>query len=140
VPASSTLRAIADLDHRFENRRQEVYRNKRSVLIAHRLKRSGTDGQEFDVEIYLLPHRGNNPATEGSLLNVSEARYYFGRHWDSKVFVSRSRWDNFAVQVSAYGPFLCVAEIVFSDNSIAEQYRYIDFEMGMAAPIFSANG
>ena len=35
-----------------------------------------------------------------------------------------------AIATSAYGPFMCTAEIYFSDSHVAMVSRYIDFEMG----------
>jgi hypothetical protein len=66
----------------------------------------------------------------GSLKGVQSVDYYFGRHWESKVFTSRNRENRFAISTSAWAPFTCTARVNFTDGEHAFLHRFIDFEMG----------
>jgi hypothetical protein len=47
-----------------------------------------------------------------------------------RIFTSIDRANNFAISTSAYGPFVCTAEIHFADGTKIMAWRYIDFELG----------
>src|SRR5712691_13338489 len=42
--------------------RNTIYRDARNVFLAHTLRPSKKQGQRFDIAIYLVPHRSNDPA------------------------------------------------------------------------------
>jgi hypothetical protein len=107
--------------------RKGIYHESRQLLLAHRLLRSDSEDQIFDIYIYIIPH------FKGSLEGVSRVEYFFGPYWRNRVYVARNRFNGFSVRTSAYGPFLCTAWVYFSDN-VASLSRYIDFEMGASAP------
>jgi hypothetical protein len=70
------------------------------------------------------------PHKSASLAPVHRVEYYFGEYWHNRVFVASDRSTGFLVSTSAYGPFVCTAEVHFTDGAVAMLSRYIDFEMG----------
>ena len=116
-----------------DNGSREAHRNKlygecRGVMLVHRLQHSTSDGQLYDVLIYLIPHKTT------SFAGVSSVEYFFGSFWGDKVFPSQDRSRGFPIVTSAYGPFLCTAKVNFNDGTDVMLSRYIDFEMGNCAP------
>jgi hypothetical protein len=105
--------------------RERYYLPSRHVLLVHRIAPSKHPGMLYDVQIYLLPHRGR-----GTLANVSKVDYYFGKHWGNQIFICTDRGRGFPITTSAYGPFMCTAELTFTDGEKVMIGRYIDFEMG----------
>jgi hypothetical protein len=122
-----------DLDsQRWEERRQ-YYELSRNLLLVHRLAPSKKAGQLYDVLIYLMPHH----SSDATLAGVKQVEYFLGRSWANSIFTSVDRARGFAIATSAYGPFMCTAEIHFSDGKKVMVNRYIDFEMG---PLPSVEG
>lgn len=111
----------------FENPRQEIYQSSREIMLVHALRRSSSDNQLYDILVYVVPHK------KAFINNVVSVTYCFGRYFGHRTFTSRDKARNFAVATSAYGQMLCMALIRFADGHVAEQYRYIDFEMGDGA-------
>ena len=111
-------------DARYEERRK-YYEPNRGVFLVHRLAPSKKPNQLYDILIYLIPH---NDATLGCIQKVD---YYFGHHWNNRIFTSIDRAKGFAISTSAFGSFLCTAEIHFTDGKTEMIWRYIDFEMGI---------
>jgi hypothetical protein len=107
---------------RYEERRK-YYRPNRRVFLVHKIAPSSEPGQLYDILMYLVPHK------EASLTGIKKVDYYFGESW-GKIFTSIDRANGFPISTSAYGPFVCTAEIHFSDGDIQMVWRYIDFEMG----------
>jgi len=56
--------------------------------------------------------------------------YYFGKHWGNQIFTSIDRARDFVITTSAYGSFMCIAKLCFSDGEQVMINRYVDFEMG----------
>jgi hypothetical protein len=99
-------------------------------MLVHRLVKSVDKEQLYDIIIYLVPTKGN------TLVSVSKVEYFFGKHWANKIYPSVDRSRGFPVKTSAYGPFLCTAELHFIDGGPPVMlHRYIDFEMGAFAPV-----
>lgn len=119
------------VDPMLKHARERHYAETRNVMLVHRLFRSATPDQVYDVLIYLTPHG------EGSLASVVRAEYYFGRYWGYKVFDATDRSRGYPVLTSAYGTFLCACRVTFNDGAQAVLYRYIDFEMGAYAPLLA---
>lgn len=111
-------------DGRRWNQREQYYQPNRNIHIVHRIAPSGRPGMLYDIQIYLVPHNG------ATLVNVSRVEYYFGRHWGNQVFVCADRARSFAISTSAFGAFMCTAELFFTDGAQMIINRYIDFEMG----------
>ena len=103
-----------------------TYQPNRLVMLVHRIAPSEQAGQLYDILLYVIPH----PGSDATLVGVKRVAYYFGKSWGQNIFTSEDRARGFAVATSAYGPFMCTAEIQFSDGHVAMVSRYVDFEMG----------
>jgi hypothetical protein len=106
------------------NERGKYYKPNRDVFLVHRIKPSNDPNELYDIELYLLPHKS------ASLVPVQRVEYYFGKYWHDRIFVSTDRSSGFLVSTSAYGPFVCTAEVHFTDGDVVMLSRYVDFEMG----------
>jgi hypothetical protein len=125
------IRAVRkDTDERRHAQREQYYQPNRLLMLVHRVVASSKPGQLYDILIYLIPH----PTSDATLVGVTKVEYYFGKSWGQSIFTSVDRARGFAIATSAYGPFVCTAEIHFSDGEVATVARYIDFEMGGLGP------
>lgn len=107
--------------------RESIYRDTRGVFLAHSLQPSQRPGQEFDIFIYLIRHRSTD------FSDVSRADFFLGKHWGNKVFqVHPTSREPIGIRASAFGTFLCICRVTFTDGDEAILHRYIDFEMGRA--------
>jgi hypothetical protein len=120
----TTFEHRKDDDNERWSQREQYYKPNRNIQLVHRLAPSKLAGMLYDIEIYLIPHRG------GTLANLSSVDYYFGKHWDNQIFTSRDRSRSFAIVTSAFGAFMCTAKLVFTDGDEVMVSRYVDFEMG----------
>ena len=83
-----------------------------------------TEGQVADIVIYLHQH-GDGPLTNGTVKSVE---YHLGPKFSDKTIVSADANSDFRLEVSAYGPMLCVAFVNFDDGSSPLRLpRYINF-------------
>jgi len=108
--------------------RDGMYAHARGVMLVHRLFRSDTPGQHYDMLIYVIPHKST------SFASVAHVEYFLGSYWGNEIFTATDRAHGFPLRTSAYGPFLCTAHVHFTDRPPAILSRYIDFEMGQSAP------
>jgi hypothetical protein len=125
--AAQGANAIQEIDDSDRTRRQEraaIAMASRRVYVVHRLQTARNPTQLYDVVLYVIP------ASEGTLACVRSVEYFFGRFWGHRIFTSEDRSKSFPVTLSAYGPFLCTAKIVFTDGESYTMYRFVDFEMG----------
>jgi len=107
-----------------EKEREELYRRNRGLFLVHRWQASSTPGQIADIQIELRQH-GEGPLTQGLVKCVE---YHLGPRFARHTLVQSNGEENFRLEVSAYGPFLCLARVVFDDGSEpVELERYIDF-------------
>lgn len=103
--------------------RNEIYANNRGIFLTHVIKTSEVDGQEYDVFIYLLRHKSND------FSDIKYAEFFLGPYWDNLIFKATEENMGFiGISTSAYGTFLCMCRVTFTDNSQIEIHRYIDFE------------
>jgi hypothetical protein len=125
-----------DTDGRRWGQRRQYYEPNRNLQLVHRLAPSTKPDQLYDVLIYLVPH----PDSDATLASVKKVEYYFGKSWGNSIFTSTDRARGFAIATSAYGAFMCTAEIYFSDGGTIMVNRYIDFEMGAASKAGELDG
>ena len=112
-------------DGRRQRERADYYDRARRVMLVHRLSPSTEEGQLYDILIYVVP------AIQGSLASVAQVEYFFGAFgWKNQIFTAFDRSRGFPVLTAAYGPFLCTAEVTFTDGVSVMLHRFIDFEMG----------
>lgn len=117
-------------DGRRHAQREQYYQPNRLIMLVHRVSPSASRGQLYDILLYLMPH----PNSDATLLGVKQVEYYFGKSWNRSIFTSVDRARGFPISTSAYGPFMCTAEIEFVDGNKVMVSRYVDFEMGAAGP------
>ena len=104
--------------------RGKYYVPNRDIFLVHTISPSLDPDELYDIQIYLVPHKS------ATLAYVQSVEYYFGKYWHNRIFIATNRSTGFLVSTSAYGPFVCTAEIQFTDGEFAMLSRYIDFEMG----------
>jgi len=115
----------------WNNARATVYRDSRNVFLAHTLQPSSKPGQLYDIAIYLIPHHSNDPKyRRDDLADVLQAEFFLGTHFRNRVFRVHNKGGTLGIVVSAYGSFLCVCKVTFSDGFKVILHRYADFEMG----------
>lgn len=124
APGISTTAAINTDD--WVSTRTEIYRQNHGFFIAHVLEPSKSEGQEYDIFIYLIRHKSNEYS------DVEKAEFFFGQYWHNKVYVGSKVGDLIGVKTSAYGPFLALCRVTLKDGSSVMLNKYIDFEMGFA--------
>lgn len=111
-----------------ESRRVGYYENQRGIFLIHDWVPSRTKGQVADIVMWLYQHR------EGPLSRreVERVEYHLGpQFFKGKPAIKTNRLDSFKLEISAYGPVLCLARIfVKNESEPLEISRYIDFEPG----------
>lgn len=111
------------VDESWSQTRDAIQNRSRDIYLAHVLRPSTQAKQRYDIFIFLT--RPKNP----ELTEVRYAEFYFGKWWGHRVFTVQHR-DKIGIATSAYGPFLAVCKITFTDGSEAWVDRFVDFEMG----------
>jgi hypothetical protein len=101
----------------------------RGLSIVHSWKFSEKRDQVADIIIRLHEHL--DTSTRPSLLRegkVESVRYELGRRFSDAPVTKTNKEENFALEVSAYRPMLCLAEVTFNDGHPPIYLsRYIDF-------------
>ena len=112
--------------------RQTRYTDRRFTELVHVLEPSANPTQKYDVSIYLFRHRPDGAGGPFDLVDVSSAEFYLGGAWGDKVFYrSNSNPSQYlGIRVSAYGTFMCLCRVTFTDDTQVILDRYIDFEAG----------
>ncbi|MFC1901706.1 RNA-binding domain-containing protein [Chloroflexota bacterium] len=107
-----------------EKRRCYVYENNRGLFLVHKWRPSQEPGQIADIVISLTQH-GEGPLTQGIVKSVE---YHLGPNFFKQTVVKTESDNNYRLEVSAYGPMLCLARVNFDDGSPSlNLQRYIDF-------------
>ncbi|MBF0269294.1 MAG: hypothetical protein HQL44_11955 [Alphaproteobacteria bacterium] len=106
--------------------RNAVYVSSRGYFISYVLEPSKSDGQEYDIFIYLIRHKS------GDYSDIEKAEFFFGHYWGNKIYVASRVGELIGVRTSAYGPFLALCRVTFKDGTSTMLNKYIDFEMGFA--------
>jgi len=110
-----------------EQRRIAEYEDHRGLFVVHDWVPSKTKGQVADVRIWLHQH-GSGPMSHGK---VSKVEYHLGpKFFNGKPVVKTDASDAFRLEISAYGPVLCLARVYIQEGEkTIELMRYVDFEM-----------
>lgn len=107
-----------------EQRRIKRYQDNRGLFLVHTWRPSHTPGRVVDIAITLSQH-DKGPLSEGKVKSVE---YHLGEKFFDYTVVKTNAKDNFRLDVSAYGPMLCLAKVNFDDNTPPlELERYINF-------------
>jgi hypothetical protein len=97
--------------------------------LGHYWRPSEQEGQKADIRIQLRdhPHPDGRPTPldEGQVERVA---YQLGPRFSDDAIVKHNSSEKFALDVSAYGHMLCLAEVTFNDGTEPLYLsRYIDF-------------
>ena len=119
------------------NERSVRYSERRYTDLVHVIEPSRLPGQEYDILIYLFRHRPNKEGSPFGLDDVDKAEFYLGAAWKDRVFTCEREESGgyIGVKVSAYGTFMCVCRVTFTDGQTVILDRYIDFESERFKPV-----
>jgi hypothetical protein len=107
----------------WNTRRNEIYKAQRNAFLTHIIHPSSRPEQTFDVYIYLLRHKSED------FKDIRMAEFFLGPYWANKILPAVERNGVIGISTSAYGTFLCLCRVTFSDGMRIHLDRYIDFEM-----------
>ncbi len=127
IDASNVVsgRDVAIVETNLEERRIKSYENNKGLFLVHTWRPSFTPGQVADIVIWLQQH-GEGPLSEGS---VEKVEYQLGDKFFSSPKVKTNLSESFRLEVSAYGPMLCVARVhIKGDTTPIILERYVNFE------------
>lgn len=107
-----------------EQRRIGMYEENHGLFLVHTWRPSRVKGQVADIAISLYQHN-EGPLSQGKVKSVE---YHLGPMFFKEPVVKTNAKDNFRLDVSAYGPMLCLARVNFSDGTPSlDLERYINF-------------
>jgi hypothetical protein len=117
-----------------------VYEANQGLFLGHYWRPSEEESQVVDIRIFLHdhPHPDGRPTPleKGAVESVT---YYLGPKFPSEdATTKRNSGDAFALDITAYGPVLCLAKVEFNDDTEPLYLsRYIDFPLvaGISAQI-----
>ncbi|MEX2211238.1 MAG: pYEATS domain-containing protein [Gaiellaceae bacterium] len=104
------------------------YEESRGLFLVHSWRASSKPGQVADVVIRLHQH-GDGPLAHG-LIRVVE--YTLGPKFNDHSLVCTRSEDAFEIEISLWGPMLCLAKVYFVDKSppvVLERYINFDTEI-----------
>lgn len=107
--------------------RTERYQESGGWMLVHRYRSSDAPDQEYDISVYLIEKKSKKQ--EGKQREVEFVSYAVGEMWRGSPFTVTDPKNGFELKLSAFGPFLCIAEVHFRDGSKCRLERFIDFEM-----------
>lgn len=107
-----------------EQRRIRVYQDNSGLFLIHTWRPSHTPGQVADIAISLYQH-SEGPLSKGKVKSVE---YHLGLMFYKEPVMKTNVKENFRLDVSAYGPMLCLARVNFNDGTPPlDLERYINF-------------
>lgn len=113
---------VVETPDEWNARRNGTYAAHRNLFLTHVIRPSSRPGQTFEVSIYLIRHRSDD------LSDVRVAEFFLGPYWANKVFPAVPRNGFVGISTAAYGTFLCVCRVTFTDGATLYLERYVDFE------------
>jgi hypothetical protein len=135
-PVSSETPGPVHADRTIEAIRNRQYVENRNLFLVHAWRPSTKPNQLADISIRVVEHvrRGSGlradqasadrPITDGLIENVE---YYLGASF-RRSFTRTDVATGFRLDVSAFGPTLCVASVSFTDGTPpVTLFRYLDF-------------
>lgn len=127
---TDTTKAIeGDSAQRLEQLRVEQYEANQGLFLGHYSRPSEEEGQVADIRILLHahPHPDGRP-TPPEKGTVESVTYYLGPMFSETGTTKSNSGEAFALDITAYGFVLCLAEVTFNDGSDPLYLnRYIDF-------------
>lgn len=114
---------VSETPDEWNARRNAIYTAQRNVFLTHIIRPSSKPGQTFDVFIYLIRHKSDD------FSDIRVAEFFLGPYWENRVFPAVEQNGFIGISTSAYGTFLCICRVTFTDGTSVYLERYIDFEM-----------
>ena len=110
---------------KIDKERIQRYENQKGLFLVHSWRPSITSDQVADIVIWIQQH-GKGPLSKGDIERVV---YELGPKFFKKPKVKTNENDSFKLEVSAYGPMLCIAQVyIKGENNPLLLERYINFE------------
>jgi hypothetical protein len=117
-----------------EETRVRRYQNYQGVFLVHSWRPSRQPGQVADI-VFRLRQHGEGPLKAGL---VDHVEYALGRKFFTGPVLKINREDDFRLEVSAYGPMLCVARVCLTNGSSFDVERYADFDSDIYGNLLSS--
>jgi len=122
VVLESAYHPAEEISNDWTELRSKIKKDNKNVFLTHLIRPSSNPNQKFDVSIYLL-RQGSDDFSD-----VEKAEFFFGKYWGNKIFEAKEKNGFIGVATSAYGTFLCICKVTFTDKTFTYLNRYIDFE------------
>jgi hypothetical protein len=107
-----------------EEIRVSEYKNHFGLFLIHSWRPSKLKGQVADIRIKLFQHK-SGPL---NLDQIESVEYELGPLFFKEPVIKTNKENDFALDISAYGPMLCVAKVNLKTNDPIILKRYIDFD------------
>ena len=108
-----------------ESKRISIYEENKGLFLVHDWRPSIKSDQLSDIVLWLHQH-GDGPLSQGT---VEAVEYRLGSKFFEGPVVKRNLKDNFRLDISAYGPVLCIARVFIKGQAnTIELTRYVNFE------------
>src|SRR3989339_212245 len=128
ISSTSNILARGDItvtQNSLEEKRIKSYEDKKGLFLVHTWRPSLTPGQAADIVIWLQQH-GKGPLSNGE---IEKVEYQLGDKFFKKPKIKTNLTESFRLEVSAYGPLLCIAQVHFKNGEMPIVIeRYINFE------------
>ncbi len=119
-----------------EERRKEAYVENRGLFLVHTWQPSQEANQVADIIVRMQQHFPNLPLPDDVEADlpladgkIKSVEYYLGPKFFRTTVTKADAADGFKLEVSAYGPVLCLAVVNFDDgHDPIELRRYLDFQ------------
>lgn len=126
-PTATVNCSFSNRNHKeeLETLRINKYQDQQGLFLVHSWRPSRLQDQVADIVIWIHQH-GDGPLTRGQ---IDKVEYELGPKFFDEPQEKRNAKDQFRLDVSAYGPMLCLARVSIKGKQqpiILE--RYIDFE------------
>jgi hypothetical protein len=109
-----------------EETRVQTYAEQKGLFLVHDWRPSEVPGQVADIIIWLHQHQ-DGPLSDGT---VDRVEYHLGPRYFDHPVVKRNASEAFRLEVSAYAPMLCLAQVFLKgEQKPIVLTRYIDFEI-----------
>jgi hypothetical protein len=125
VKLVSDLKTV-DVDNNWTNERERIYDKKRKLYLYHILEPTSETGNKYNVTI-LIGNQMRVGDQKSWIQEIVSTEFFFGKFWGNEIFDGRKIEGTYGVTISAYGNFLAICRVTFSDSSHIILDRFVDF-------------
>jgi Domain of unknown function (DUF4062) len=120
----------------WNNDRYSIYNKNKNLFLHYDLEASNVSGQKYDVTIYLIRQSGpEDSCPRDDLRDVERVEFFFGPHWDNRVYTVENVDGRIGILTSAYGEFLAYCKVYLKgDPSPVEVHQFIRFRDATLPP------